>query len=88
MAFPREENILTQRAKGVNPVQERNDGQRESERQRELDAMLKEALARPGVKEMMKVYHNWVNVSRVYESCLQATTPRGRVTTTDHSKAV
>ena len=87
MTFPREENILTQRAKEVNPVQEANKGQRESGRQRELDAMLEEALARPGVKEMMKVYHNWVNVSRVYESCLQATTPRGRVTTTGRSNA-
>ena len=61
-------------------MQEGNDGQRESDRQRELDAMLEEALARPGVKEMMKVYHNWVNVSRIYESCLQAMTPHGRVT--------
>ena len=49
-------------------MQEVNDGQRESGRQRELDAMLEEALARPGMKEMMKVYHNRVNVSRVYES--------------------
>lgn len=78
--FPREENILTQRAKEVNLVQEGNDGQRESDRQREPDAMLEEALARPGVKEMMKVYHNWVNVSRIYESCLQAMPPHGRVT--------
>ena len=88
MTFPREENILTQRAKEVNPVQEGNDGQRDSDRQRELDAMLEEALARPGVKEMMKVYHNWVNVSRVYESCLQATAPHGRVTTTDRPNAM
>ena len=86
--FPREGNGLTQRAKEVNLVQEDNDGQRESDRQRGLDAMLEEALARPGVKEMMKVYHNWVNVSRVYESCLRAMTPHGRVTTTDRSNAV
>ena len=69
-------------------MQEVNDGQQDSDRQRELDTMLEEALARPGVKEMMKVYHGWVNVSRVYESYLQATTPHGRVTTTDHSNAV
>ena len=77
MMFPREGNVLTQRAKEVNSLQEVNNGQRESGRQRELDAMLEEALARPGVKEMMKVYHSWLNVSRVYESYLQATTPRG-----------
>ena len=69
-------------------MQEVKGSQRESNRQRELDAMLKEALARPGVKEMMKVYHNWANVPRVYESCLQATAPHGRVTTTNRSNAV
>ena len=50
-------------------MREVNDGQRE------LDTMFKEALARPGVKEVMPVYHSWVNVSPVYESYLQATTP-------------
>ena len=69
-------------------MQDVNGGQRESDRQRELDTMLKEAMTRPGVRDMMKVYHGWVNVSRVYQSYLQATTPHGRVTTTDHSNAV
>ena len=65
-----------------------NDGQREPDRQRELDTKLEEALARPGVKEVMKVYHSWVNVSPVCELYLQATPPHERVTTTDHSNAV
>ena len=69
-------------------MQDVNGGQRESDRQRELDTMLEEAMARPGVREMMKVYHGWVNVSRVYQSYLQATIPHGRVTTTDQSNAV
>ena len=72
----------------MNLTQDVNGDQRESDRQRELHTMLKEAMARPGVREIMKVYHGWVNVSRVYESYLQATTPHGRVTTTDHPNAV
>ena len=50
--------------------------------------MLKEALALPGVKEVMKVYHGWVNVSSIHESYLQARTPRENATITDHSNAV
>ena len=69
-------------------MQEVNGGQRESDRQRDLDTLLEEALARPGVKEMMKVYNSWMNVSPVYESYLQATAPHEKVTTTDHSNAV
>ena len=62
--------------------------QQGSGRQEELDDMLKEALALPGVKEVMKVYHGWVNVSSIHESYLQARTPRENATTTDHSNAV
>ena len=69
-------------------MQEVTGGQRESERQLDLDTMLEEALARPGVKEVMKVYHNWQTVSPIHESYLQITTPHEKVTTTDHSNAV
>lgn len=59
--------------------------QSKSKRKHEHEAMLKEALSRPGVREMMRVYQNWEQWDRGLDAYRSATRPRGRVIITDHA---
>ena len=66
----------------------RNVGKREaSRREREHDAMLQEALARPGVREVMQVYGGWQEKDRGLEAYRGATRAPASTTTTDHTRA-
>lgn len=58
-----------------------------SKRAEEHAAMLKEALARPGVREVMKVYGDWQQADKGLDA-YRAASKEGRVvTTTDHANA-
>ena len=58
-----------------------------SKRAEEHAAMLKEALARPGVREVMKVYGGWREAEKGL-AAHRAATKEGRiVTTTDRTSA-
>ena len=48
-------------------------------------AMLKEALARPGVREVMQVYQNYQETDKGLDSYRQAIKCPEIVTTTDHA---
>ena len=56
-----------------------------SKRAQEQDAMLKEALARPGVREVMKVYGDWQQADKGLDAYRTASKERRVVTTTDHA---
>ncbi len=58
---------------------------RSSKRAVERDAMLREALARPGVREVMKVYGGWQQADRGLDAYRAASRKGGIVTTTDHA---
>ena len=47
--------------------------------------MLKEALARPGVREVMDVYQNWQRADHGLDSYREATKDPQIITTTDHA---
>ena len=59
-----------------------------SGREREQAALLKAALARPGVREAMDVYRGWQEKDRGLDAYRSATKALGRVTTTNSSKVV
>ena len=56
-----------------------------SKRAQEQDAMLKEALARPGVREVMKVYGYWREIDKELDAYRIATKVAPVVTTTDRA---
>ena len=56
-----------------------------SKRAEEHAAMLKEALARPGVREVMKVYGEWWHIDRELDAYRAATRRAPTITTTDHA---
>ena len=56
-----------------------------SKRAEEHAAMLKEALAHPGVREVMKVYGGWQQADKGLDAYRAASRRRGIVTTTDHA---
>lgn len=56
---------------------------RDSERAREHDRMLEEALARPGVREFIRVYESWRRRDRALDPYRAITRRRGRITITD-----
>ncbi len=58
-----------------------------SNREQEHAAMLKEALARPGVREVMQVYQNYQKADKGLDSYRQATKHSEIVITTDHANA-
>ena len=58
---------------------------REQEQEQEHATMLKEALARPGVREVMEVYQNWQQADRWLDSYREATKEPQIITTTDHA---
>ena len=56
-----------------------------SKRERERAAMLEEALARPGVREVMEVYQHWQKADRAMEPYRMAARQHETVTTSDRS---
>lgn len=48
-------------------------------------AMLEAALARPGVREFMDVYHSWQELDRGLDPYRLATKRPEQITTTDHA---
>ena len=58
-----------------------------STRTEQHEAMLKEALARPGVREVMEVYGAWRQVDRELDAYRAATRTAETITTTDHANA-
>ena len=54
-------------------------------REREHAAMLEEALARPGVREVMQVYQNYQEIDKGLNSYRQATKYPEIVIATDHA---
>ena len=47
--------------------------------------LLQEALVRPGIREIMRVYEDWRRVDRGLDSYRAATREPHRTTTTDHA---
>ena len=58
-----------------------------SRREQEHAAMLQEALARPGVRDIMKVYGNWLEKDRRLDAYRTMTKIPVDTTTTDHTRA-
>ena len=56
-----------------------------SERARAHAALLEEALKRPGIPELMRVYGDWRNADRGLDPYRAATKVPSRTTTTDHA---
>ena len=59
----------------------------ESEREKQRAEMLKSALARPGVREVMEVYQGWREKDRGLDAYRSATKASGQVKTTNHTTA-
>ena len=55
----------------------------DSERVREHDRVLEEALARPGIRETIQVYESWRMRDQALDPYRAITRRRGRVTITD-----
>ena len=58
-----------------------------SKREQERAAMLKAALSRPGIREVMKVYHDWQEKDRGIDAYRSAVKEPEQVTTTNHTSA-
>ena len=58
-----------------------------SSREQKHAAMLKAALARPGVREVMQVYGGWQEKDRSLDAYRAAAKASGRITTTNSSNA-
>ena len=59
----------------------------QSDREAQHAAMLKEALERPGVREMMTVYRDWRQADSGLDPYRAATKEPLIITTTDHANA-
>ncbi len=59
----------------------------DSKREQERAAMLKEALSRPGVREVMDVYSGWWEKDRGLDAYREATKTPARTTRTNHTRA-
>lgn len=58
-----------------------------SERAQNHAELLESALARPGIREVMKVYGDWPEKDRGLDTYRSATRKPERITTTDSSRA-
>lgn len=58
-----------------------------SRREQERAAMLQEALACPGVRDVMKVYGDWLEKDRRLDAYRTMTKISVNTTTTDHTRA-
>ena len=63
----------------------RPDEAKPSERERAHAALLEEALKRPGIPELMRVYGDWRNADRGLDPYRAATKDLSHTTTTDHA---
>ena len=63
----------------------RPDETRTSGRARAHDALLEQALKRPGIPEIMRVYGDWRTADRGLDPYRAATRKPSHVTTTDHA---
>ena len=63
----------------------RSDEAKTSERARAPDALLDEALKRPSIPEIMRVYGDWRTAARGLDPYRAATKAPSRATTTDHA---
>ena len=63
----------------------RSDEAKTSERARAHAAMLEDALKRPGIPEIMRVYGDWRTADRGLDPYRAATKRPWRTTTTDHA---
>ena len=61
-----------------------SDEAKTSERARAHDALLEEALKRPGIPELMRVYGGWRTADRGLDPYRAATKAPSHTTTTDH----
>ena len=59
----------------------------DSKREQEHAAMLKEALSRPGIREVMDVYDGWREKDRGLDAYRAATKMPAYTTTTNHTRA-
>lgn len=57
----------------------------DSKREQEYDAMLKEALSRPGVREVMEAYARLREIDQGLEASRKAIKPTRIITTTNHA---
>ena len=60
----------------------------ESVRQREQQSLLKEAFAKPGVRELMKIYGHWQEKDREHNAYRSSTTTYGRVSVASNSSDI
>ena len=60
---------------------------RSSKRTEQHEAMLREALRRPGVREVMEVYDAWQRADHGLDAYRAATKKATEFTTTDHANA-
>ena len=60
---------------------------RSSKRTEQHETMLREALRRPGVREVMEVYSAWERADSGLDAYRTATKKAGEFTTTDHANA-
>ncbi len=56
-------------------------------RQKERDELLEEALRRPGIREVMKVYEDWKRADRALESHRAIERWKGEITTRSNTSA-
>ena len=63
----------------------KTDQQNLSDRERAHEEMLKEALKRPGVREIMGVYNSWQQADKGLEPYRSATKKAHKGTTTNHT---
>ena len=56
-----------------------------SQREQEHAELLKEALSRPGIREVMQVYENWQRADRTMEPYRSAAKRRETTVTTDQA---
>lgn len=59
----------------------------ESEREKQRTQMLETALARPGVREVMKVYQDWREKNQGLDAYRSATKKPEQITTTNYTIA-
>ena len=52
------------------------------------DAMLQEALSRPGVREFMKVYEDWRKVDDAFDHYRQVLKQQARMATSNHTNTM
>ena len=64
---------------------ERKTDSQPSAREQAHAELLREALERPGIREVMRVYEHWHHVDRGLEPYRTATREPQRITTTDHA---